>query len=267
MKNEYIGKCTTCGKENVKVNIVDEVNHLCEDCIDEDYFYCEECNQYWHYDFVEFFDLDDGRTVCEHCYKDIRAESTEAKLEALIHEISERDDFEVYEAGSVFFIVSNDFIKEIPNDASCSPKGGWFPDIVRGLSKEESDKLETLMEDHDFSPFFFDDFLSEYFEYDEDSAREYFEEQSDEDKATFERILKLFDSENPPYDSIHDLISAMKRCELESDTLYYEWEGEWIPFYENIVDTGEDRGYYESMSDEEWLRILENIDSYRVEGT
>ena len=35
---------------------------------------------------------------------------------------------------------------------------------------------------------------------------------------------------------------------------------------DNIVEIGEDRGCFESMSDEEWLRILQNIDNFVVEG-
>ena len=47
---EYKGTCTECGEEN--------------------YFLCEECNEYWSYDYVEFFHLKDGRTVCEYCIED-----------------------------------------------------------------------------------------------------------------------------------------------------------------------------------------------------
>ena len=83
MSNEYIGDCSNCGKENVKVVVVDEATHLCEECLDEDYFFCEECKRYWHYDFVEFYDTDDGRTVCEYCYEDITSESVEKKLDTI----------------------------------------------------------------------------------------------------------------------------------------------------------------------------------------
>ena len=31
-----------------------------------------------------------------------------------------------------------------------------------------------------------------------------------------------------------------------------------------IADTGEERGYFDSMSDEEWIELLENIDKHIV---
>jgi len=51
---------------------------------------------------------------------------------------------------------------------------------------------------------------------------------------------------------------------LDSDCLYYEWEGEYIELHDNIADTGEERGYFDSMSDEEWIELLENIDKHIV---
>lgn len=56
-----------CGAENQTLTIVDEEARVCPDCLDNEYFYCEECNQYWLCDVVEDIELDDGRTVCEHC--------------------------------------------------------------------------------------------------------------------------------------------------------------------------------------------------------
>lgn len=71
---EYIGTCTECGEENVRLTVVDEVNHLCQDCLDTDYFQCDDCMEYWHYDFVELFHLKDGRVVCMHCREDYEDE-------------------------------------------------------------------------------------------------------------------------------------------------------------------------------------------------
>lgn len=59
--------CTECGKET-EIVVVDDVNRLCESCLDElDYVECDNCNEYWQADAVEFYDLKDGRTICEHC--------------------------------------------------------------------------------------------------------------------------------------------------------------------------------------------------------
>jgi hypothetical protein len=71
---EYIGTCTMCGAENQKLTIVDEEAHICPECLDNEYFYCEECHEYWLCDAVEYFELEDGRTVCENCAEDIEDE-------------------------------------------------------------------------------------------------------------------------------------------------------------------------------------------------
>lgn len=67
---EYTGTCTLCGEKNRKLLIVDEENHVCKECLEEEYFQCDECGEYWAYDYVEYFDLKDGRTICEHCRED-----------------------------------------------------------------------------------------------------------------------------------------------------------------------------------------------------
>lgn len=68
---EYQGTCTMCGAENQKLTIVDEKAHVCPKCLDNEYFYCEECHEHWLYDVVESVELEDGRTVCEYCAEDI----------------------------------------------------------------------------------------------------------------------------------------------------------------------------------------------------
>jgi hypothetical protein len=61
--------CTECGKET-DVTIVDEVTRLCEDCLDElDYVECDNCHEYWLADVVEFYEREDGSTICEHCHE------------------------------------------------------------------------------------------------------------------------------------------------------------------------------------------------------
>ena len=37
-----------------------------------------------------------------------------------------------------------------------------------------------------------------------------------------------------------------------------------IDLYDNICEIGEERGYYDRMSDEEWISLLENIDKHVV---
>lgn len=59
--------CTECGAET-EVIIIDEVTRLCEDCIDElNYIECDHCHEYWLADVIEFYETEDGGTVCEYC--------------------------------------------------------------------------------------------------------------------------------------------------------------------------------------------------------
>ena len=71
MSQKFIDNCTMCGAKNVKVTLIDEVDHVCDDCLDSEYFHCDICHEYWHCDIIESFELDNGRVACEHCYEDL----------------------------------------------------------------------------------------------------------------------------------------------------------------------------------------------------
>ena len=62
--------CTICGKKTHGLTMVDEETWVCEDCLEENYFQCDECLEYWSYDYVEFFHLKNGKTICENCRED-----------------------------------------------------------------------------------------------------------------------------------------------------------------------------------------------------
>lgn len=62
--------CTECGKKT-EVTVVDEVTRLCDKCLDIlDYVECDRCHEFWQYDAVEFFETEDGETICEYCHED-----------------------------------------------------------------------------------------------------------------------------------------------------------------------------------------------------
>ena len=65
------GTCTLCGAKNIEVTLIDEVTSVCEDCRDEEYIFCEACEQYWKWDAIKFANLKDGRTICEYCAEDV----------------------------------------------------------------------------------------------------------------------------------------------------------------------------------------------------
>lgn len=65
------GNCTECGKKTT-VWIVNDLQTLCEDCIDFlDYTQCDICGDFFPEDDVEFTELPDGRMVCEYCMEDL----------------------------------------------------------------------------------------------------------------------------------------------------------------------------------------------------
>lgn len=70
-------KCTMCDKlvDIDEITVIDDVNRVCEFCRDNEYIQCDECNEYWLWDAIKFYEMKDGRTLCEHCAEDIEDES------------------------------------------------------------------------------------------------------------------------------------------------------------------------------------------------
>ena len=62
--------CTMCGEETDEMTVIDDETRVCEDCLENEFFYCDECGEYWLYDAVGCYTLSDDRTICEHCNKD-----------------------------------------------------------------------------------------------------------------------------------------------------------------------------------------------------
>ena len=75
-----IGKCTYCGAENVELTIVDDVEHLCDECLDSLYQQCDICKNYYDPGIIEFRILSDGRFVCEYCAEDFDEDEFEDML-------------------------------------------------------------------------------------------------------------------------------------------------------------------------------------------
>jgi hypothetical protein len=191
----------------------------------------------------------------------------ENRINELLEAISNNDRYNgcVFWGRGIYFVIGNGKLWEISDDASCSPKGGWFPDIVKGPSAEENEFLSSLMESLEFDEDFFRELIDDCGEFDEDYVEEYFEENDDEDSLKiYRKIKKKISGGKTPFKSVNDFASALGRYGLDSDCLYYEWEGEYIDLHDNIADTGEERGYFDSMSDEEWIELLENIDKHIV---
>ena len=193
--------------------------------------------------------------------------STEEYIQQLLTTISNNDKYNgcVFHGPGIYFVIGNGSLWEISDDASCSPRGGWFPDIVSGPTLEENKYLEEMMKKYDIDEYFFSELIDDCGEFDDEYVLEYFEDNEDDESAKiYLKMKKQIESGKTPFETIDDFVSALGRYGLESNCLYYEWEGEYIDLHDNICDTGEARGSYDSMSNEEWVTLLENIDDHIV---
>lgn len=191
----------------------------------------------------------------------------EKRINELLEAISNNDKYNgsVFWGRGIYFVIGNGNLWEISDDASCSPKGGWFPDIVSGPSTEEDACLSSMMESMGFDENFFRELIDDCGEFDEEYVEDYFEENDDEDSLQiYRKIKKKIKSGKTPFASVNDFASALCRYGLDGNCLYYEWEGEYIDLHDNIAETGEERGRFDNMSSEEWVELLENIDQHIV---
>lgn len=185
----------------------------------------------------------------------------------LLEEISKNEKYNgcVFWGPGIYFVIGNGKLWEISDDAGCTPRGGWFPDIVSGPSKEEKEFISLIIEEFEIDEDFFSAIIEDYGEFDDEYATEFFEDNEDEESATiYKKIKRKIKSGKTPFKTLNTFVSAFTRYELEADCLYYEWEGEYIDLHDNICETGEERGYYENLSDDEWLEILIDIEKHIV---
>ena len=61
------GTCTSCGRQNCKLTIIDDVVSVCDECLDSEYTQCDDCGEFWADGYVEFFVTKDDRLICEYC--------------------------------------------------------------------------------------------------------------------------------------------------------------------------------------------------------
>ena len=191
----------------------------------------------------------------------------ESRIKELLEAISNNEKYNgcVFHGGGVYFIIRNGEIWEMSDDASCSPKGGWFPEIVHGPTEVETECMDRMMEELGFDEEFFKGLIEDYLEFDDEFALEYFEENDDEQSAEiYSKIKERIESGETPFETIDDFVKALGMYGLDDGGLYYQWEDAYIDLYDNVVDTGDVRGSYDYINDDEWIKILENIDAYIV---
>ena len=64
---KILGTCTRCAKDDCRLTIIDDVDRVCDDCLDSFYTQCEDCGNYWEEGCIEFFLTSDERMICEYC--------------------------------------------------------------------------------------------------------------------------------------------------------------------------------------------------------
>lgn len=67
------GTCTDCGKQSCTLTVLDEVDMLCDECLDSAYTQCDICNEYWPDGVIEFTYTGNG-IICEYCMEEISGE-------------------------------------------------------------------------------------------------------------------------------------------------------------------------------------------------
>ena len=215
-------------------------------------------------DFEPYSPYDAGWTLNVEFVEPTEEEIIEYWLEYLSEE--EKYKGKVFEATGIYFVIGNGSLWEISDDAGYDPKGGWFPEIFSGPTKEESACLKQMMEELGFEEDFFAEMIDDCGDFYDDDAEEYFEENDEDALKIYRKIKKKVESGKTPFADIEDFVKALTRIDFEPDCLYYEWEGEFIDLHDNISDVGEERGTYDSLSDDEWIEIFQNIDEHIVKG-
>ncbi len=189
------------------------------------------------------------------------------RIQELLDAISSDEKYGgcVFEGGGLYFIIGNGEIIGFSDDAGCTPRGGWFPDIISGPTAEEDKCLTDMMEKLDFDEYYFSDVIDDYSDFDEEYILECLEDDEDEETLKiYKKIKKKVESGKTPFETMDDFMNALGRYGLESNGLYYEWEGEYIDLYENICETGTALEEFDNEDEEMWIRILENIDDHIV---
>lgn len=115
--------------------------------------------------------------------------STEEYIQQLLTTISNNDKYNgcVFRGPGIYFVIGNGSLWEISDDDSCSPRGGWFPDIVSGPTLEENKYLEEMMKKYDIDEYFFSELIDDCGEFDDEYVLEYFEDNEDEESAKIYR--------------------------------------------------------------------------------
>ena len=72
VEEEEESVCTLCGKVTDALTYIDDVDHVCDECLESRYEQCEICGEYWDLSIIEVHYVESiDKWVCEHCRKDL----------------------------------------------------------------------------------------------------------------------------------------------------------------------------------------------------
>ena len=66
------GTCTSCGRQNCNLTIIDDVVSVCDECLDSEYTQCDDCGEFFigtGYEPNVLSDLlsDEEQIICKDC--------------------------------------------------------------------------------------------------------------------------------------------------------------------------------------------------------
>ena len=201
-------------------------------------------------------------------------EEAEELLDTVLSEISEDEKLadNVYLGDCIYYVIRNGEIYEITDDAGDLPRGGWFPEIIRGLKpdvKECIDKIrEEVEEAADIDELY--NLIKENLNedcLDDDEILEMLKDMEELDcLKLFRKLKRAVKKTADMFSDVTEFFQAYQKYDLDPNTLYYWWEDDYIDLYDNIQSFGEPRGSFEEFSAQEWLEELCDLENTIVEA-
>ena len=67
MEDLELEECTMCGKQTEDLTVIDDETRVCEECLDDNFFACAKCGNYWLSDPDIYVETEDGELICPCC--------------------------------------------------------------------------------------------------------------------------------------------------------------------------------------------------------
>lgn len=202
------------------------------------------------------------------------------KLLKAIKKANEKCPGETFYAFDGYFTLHEDHIAFMSDEYGDGPKGGGGIPTYSGISTEEDECLEKLLQKYGLDASDFSEKLYESFPYRHPSEIEAWEveeevfgieedwsndgeagsENADELQKGYLNLKAAVTAGKTKFKSMEELIDHAYRYQLDPSELYYSWEGGPIAISDNISDSFDDP--FDVADEEDWLEVLNNIEEY-----